>query len=169
MIDLDDLNAGLSRRVRRGLAAANHRSDARFSEAADVAAFSALYDCAMVAKNAASRWRHGLDYFRRYDERVGTRWFFAESKNGKRGLLTIGIGKRAYAHLGGGTTRLAGDSLLAFKSGFSNIRVPLFGYSRVFDAATYAILTSERAAVEIAKFGRESNQHWFPAYRREFL
>lgn len=72
-------------------------------------------------------------------------------------------------HLGGGLTNNLDDSLLAFKSGFSDLRYQVGCYERIYDMAAYGVLTEQKIAAEISERGRMSKSNWFPAYRREFV
>lgn len=58
-------------------------------------------------------------------------------------------------HLGGGLTEREDDSLLAFKSGFSETRYSVGTYRRIFMPDAYEQLTLDRAP----------DANWFPAYR----
>jgi hypothetical protein len=71
-------------------------------------------------------------------------------------------------HLGGGLTTLSGDSLLTFKSGFSDKRLVANRYGRIFDAVAYDSLCNRKAMQEQELHGRESKAQFFPAYRRPF-
>ncbi len=69
-------------------------------------------------------------------------------------------------HLGGGVTREGDDTLLRFKSSFSDRRATLYTYARVLDAAVYDALCERKRAFERASCGRESASDFFPLYRR---
>lgn len=71
-------------------------------------------------------------------------------------------------HLGGGLTTDPGDSLLFFKRGFSDRLYRVGTYSRVFMPEAYSCLVEIKRSHELKQHGRESEQRWFPAYRREF-
>lgn len=72
-------------------------------------------------------------------------------------------------HLGGGLTNEAADSLLAFKSGFSDLRYMVGNYSVIHDRERYTALEMLKNDDEVSAYGRRSMQEWFPAYRREFV
>jgi hypothetical protein len=69
--------------------------------------------------------------------------------------------------LGGGLTDSPDDTLLAFKSGFSDIKIFTGSYTRIFRPEDYAMLSDMKRAQEFAEIGRESLSTFFPAYRRE--
>jgi len=70
-------------------------------------------------------------------------------------------------HLGGGATPDTTDSVLFFKSGFSDLRAPAMAYFRVFDEAAYAGLCVEKKRREVAETGTEFGTSFEPLYRRE--
>jgi hypothetical protein len=74
-----------------------------------------------------------------------------------------------YFHLGGGLTTDPMDSLLAFKSGFSDMRLTAWRFGRVFDQSAYDSLLFDTGKNEVKTHGRISIASWFPAYRRPFL
>ena len=69
-------------------------------------------------------------------------------------------------HLGGGVTSRDDDSLLRFKSGFSNLRAPLYTYFCVRDKAVYDRLCEQKRAYELTSTGTESQSDFVPVYRR---
>jgi len=69
-------------------------------------------------------------------------------------------------HLGGGVTDSEDDSLLRFKSGFSDLRAPLYTYFCVRDRAAYDELCARKRAHEVATAGAESASGFVPIYRR---
>ena len=60
-------------------------------------------------------------------------------------------------HLGGGVTSSDGDSLLRFKSGFSDLRAPLYTYFCVRDKAVYDRLCKRKRIYEAAAEGASLN------------
>jgi hypothetical protein len=86
-------------------------------------------------------------------------WFAAEDLR-RKGYV--------HFHLGGGRTSDPNDSLLFFKSGFSDLRHPLFSYKRIFDCDEYRTLEILKTAEEVETHGRASTSKFFPTYRREF-
>jgi Acetyltransferase (GNAT) domain len=69
-------------------------------------------------------------------------------------------------HLGGGVTGNNDDSLLRFKSGFSDLRAPLYTYFCIRDKAVYDRLCERKRAYELATTGAESQSDFVPIYRR---
>ena len=69
-------------------------------------------------------------------------------------------------HLGGGVTKADDDSLLRFKSGFSDQRAPLYTYFCIRDKAVYDRLCARKRAYELATAGAESQSDFVPLYRR---
>ena len=70
-------------------------------------------------------------------------------------------------HLGGGVTRNPDDTLLRFKSGFSDCRLPLYTYFSVHDEVTYRELCDRKRAYERSILGAEVDSDFFPLYRRK--
>ena len=70
-------------------------------------------------------------------------------------------------HLGGGTTRDDFDPLLAFKAGFSQWRLKLCSYTKIFDEHAYRELAERKAGDEIKQLGHPVSSDFFPVYRRE--
>jgi hypothetical protein len=72
-------------------------------------------------------------------------------------------------HLGGDAeTTAPTNSLLQFKSGFSDKRLTAKRYGRIFDASGYDSLCNRMAMHEHEQHGRESTAQFFPMYRRPF-
>jgi len=74
-------------------------------------------------------------------------------------------GYRRY-YLGGGVTRDPNDSLLRFKSGFSDRSAPFYTYFCVRDRAVYDELCARKKAHERETAGAESSSDLLPLYRR---
>lgn len=75
-------------------------------------------------------------------------------------------------HLGGDGPHVEGaqtNSLLFFKSGFSDVLLVARRYGRIFDATAYESLCNRKAMEEQEQHGRESTAEFFPAYRRPFV
>jgi len=70
-------------------------------------------------------------------------------------------------HLGGGVSSKVDDSLLRFKSGFSNKKAVLYTYGRIHHRQTYDYLCELKKKHELAKFGIVSGSDYFPLYRRQ--
>jgi hypothetical protein len=73
-----------------------------------------------------------------------------------------------FFHLGGGLTADPNDTLLAYKSGFSDCRRMALRCCRTFDFDASARLMMAKQEHEIEMNGRESTAQFFPAYRRPF-
>lgn len=69
-------------------------------------------------------------------------------------------------HLGGGVTSLANDPLFSFKAGFSGQTVDLSTYFRILNETNYRLLCEMKKAYERSSTGAESNDPFFPLYRR---
>jgi hypothetical protein len=69
-------------------------------------------------------------------------------------------------HLGGGVSSAADDSLLVFKSGFSDRRATLYTHHRVLDRPTYDYLCDMKRGHELAQGGARVDSDYFPLYRR---
>jgi hypothetical protein len=69
-------------------------------------------------------------------------------------------------YLGGGVTSDERDTLLRFKSGFSNLHLPLYTYFCIRDKAVYDRLCARKRAYELATAGAESQSDFVPLYRR---
>lgn len=77
-------------------------------------------------------------------------------------------GKNLQLHLGGGATDDPADTLLSYKSTFSERREQSMAYTRIFDGQAYKALCDAKARLEFNEYGRESTAAFFPAYRREW-
>lgn len=69
-------------------------------------------------------------------------------------------------HLGGGVSSAIDDSLLRYKSGFSDRRASLYTYSRIHHKATYDYLCELKKNHETATNGALRTSDYFPLYRR---
>jgi hypothetical protein len=69
-------------------------------------------------------------------------------------------------HLGGGVTSNDDDSLLRFKSGFSDRRVPLYTYFCIRNKGVYDRLCERKRVYELTTAGAESQSDFVPLYRR---
>ena len=69
-------------------------------------------------------------------------------------------------HLGGGVTSAPDDSLLTFKSGFSDQRAALYTHHRVLDQPTYDRLCELKVNHERTGGARGADLDFFPLYRR---
>lgn len=70
-------------------------------------------------------------------------------------------------HLGGGVTSAPDDSVLTYKCGFSDIRLPTYSYFRVFDDTAYRNLCLAKISQEKAETGAEFASGFLPLYRRD--
>lgn len=70
-------------------------------------------------------------------------------------------------HLGGGVTSAADDSVLFFKAGFSDVRVPTTYSFRVFDKPAYERLCADKRDLEREQTGEHFRSEFLPLYRRE--
>lgn len=69
-------------------------------------------------------------------------------------------------HLGGGVSSASDDSLLRYKSSFSDRRASLYAYGRIHHKQTYEHLCELKRNHETATKGALSRSLYFPLYRR---
>jgi hypothetical protein len=158
----------------------------RVIDAPDPDTFFRLYTNSMNRLGAAQRWRYELDYWRAHWENdVGSRWFFVP---GHRALLTVGLGRTAYAHFLGdsGENRNKGlNELLYFtaaqelaKSGYKRFHLgggltgnpddKLLFFKSGFSEHRYRVGTYRRIFMPEVYDQLSENAprtDWFPAYR----
>jgi len=159
-----------ARRVRRGVKAAIENG-IEIVEDENPAAFASLYLKSMDLLQAHERWRKPYEYWSAHSKSVGARWFFAKDESGyHRGLLTVGIGKTAYAHFLGNdgerrndglddllyytaALRLRDSGVLRFHLGggtTSEPNDPLFLFKSSFSSARYQVASYTRIFDHIA-------------------